>query len=67
MLEEYLEEKTRSIREKSDQEYQHDIDDEFEASIAVKNPEADPDDNVFSGELELVSSSTPAKVNAWTS
>ena len=59
ILNDYLEDKTRKIRDRLEREYQEEIDDEFEASIAVKSESVE--DNVFSGELELVSSSTPAK------
>ena len=59
ILNDYLEDKTRKIRVRLEREYQEEIDDEFEASIAVKSDSVE--DNVFSGELELVSSSTPAK------
>ena len=63
MLEIHLERRTREARESVDMEYQADIE-EFESSIALNH-----EDEVFSGELELVSrlSSTPVKSSSWTS
>ena len=65
LLERHLELRTRETRERLDMEYQEDIEDEFESSIAAGHHE----DDVFSGELEIVSrvsSSTPAKTSSWS-
>ena len=75
-LENYLETKTQQTRDRLEREYQDDIDDEFEASLAAdqnhdNNDDNDDNDEVFSGELELVThmtSSTPARTgDNWTS
>ena len=68
LLERHLERRTQEMRERLDLEYQEDIQEDLESSIAAGGHSQE--NEVFSGELEIVSrvsSSTPAKTSSWSS